>query len=145
MYPYSYTISLGLRHPTQSLKQEFDKLSNISALVPGYLQDINEQRKSVKNQPLPGNYSESACGFSLEGYKDIWINSHERSMSDSLREIFSILAPHKPLFVELYTRGARAHLMIGLAVEKMSGENFDEDIFKELHEYHLGIELHLYP
>jgi hypothetical protein len=145
MNSYTYTISLGLRHPFLSLNEEYNTLSQIPMIIAGRLMDIGQKRTNLKGQLLEGLYSDSRCVFDFADYKADWQNSNTRSLPQGIEDILERLYSCREIFHSVNGSGGESYLSIGVKVDKMSGYIFEVELMKKLVEAGLSIELHLYP
>jgi hypothetical protein len=145
MNPYTYTISLGLRHPSKSLKQEYLAIAAIPTVLPGRLMDIGETRTNPNGEPLQGLYQDSRCGFQFSGYGDVWKRSDSKTLSEAIIEVIDRLSSHNGIFSQLRERGGESYLYIGLGIDRMSGEVFKPELMVKVAELGLSLELNFYP
>jgi hypothetical protein len=145
MNPYTYTISLGLRHPNASLEPAHKKLIKVPGLISGHLMDIGQKRTDLKGNPLDGVYRDSRDGFSFPEYENGWISSDTKPLPVALNEIIERLLPYKDVFNDVNNSGGESYLMLGLGIDRMSGETFSPKLFQSLAELNLALELHFYP
>ena len=93
-----------------------------------------EPRRDGAGRPLPGNYKNSYCTFSIR-------TSRRVPLAELFRRALYHLAEHRALLSELVATGGRLEFFTGIYVTKGTGDDIDHSILLRCGE--LGINLAL--
>ena len=142
MNPYTYRISLRLKHPSANLAEIYQVLSQMPEVIPGRLCNIGEERTTPHGEKLDGHYTESWCGF---GFTDEKQSSDDQTLSDAINTIMAKLSPHKDLFAGNSKTGGTADFFIGLFVDANCGVVLDVELLKKLADLQIEVGFDIYP
>ena len=107
MHPYSYSVSLRVKHPSRELSY----LSSLLQLEPKRILKFGDKRETPKGAMLEGTYPESYWYSVITNEKE---ESESISLESTLEQWTDKLEPHKNEFQKIRTEGGTIEYFIWL-------------------------------
>lgn len=142
MYPYKFTLSFRLTHPTRDLEEIYKKLSKAPVFSPGRLWKVGDQRRSQQGAELEGTYNESYCYLTVGDKPQ---DSSVESLSSAIGRTLMALYPLALDLHELTKSGGGLEFFVGLHIDANSGITFDVALLRKLSDLEIELGLDIYP
>ena len=143
MNPYSYRISLTLRHSSEKLTEVSEQIIKLfPEIIPGQLCNIGEDRMTPIGRKLEGMYTDSRFSFA---FSEETYNSKLKTLEDSINEVLEKLILCKDLLLKFTSKNGSIEFFIGLFVDANSGIVLDTDLIKRLADLKIGLGFDIYP
>jgi hypothetical protein len=138
LYPYTYSISLRLKHPTLDPK----RITGALHRKPTRAWMAGDARQTPTGEPLPGTYAESYWYLKLR--KDGPIRSKDTPIELYLRRTGKRLSRHKRFFRRVRSGGGGVELFIGIYASKNHGFELPPDLLALFGALGLSLSFDLY-
>lgn len=139
MNPYSYSISLRVRHPTADLEDFGSDL----ALKPKFSWRAGEPRLTPKGVALTGVRSESYWSAPL--IRDGKLRSGDQPLEDELATVIAQLSPARETFVRIRAEGGDVELFIGIFCDGNCGFTLGPHLLSRIGALDVTLALDVYP
>jgi hypothetical protein len=101
MYPYEFTLSFRITHPSQDLSKVHAMLGSIPGFTPGRIWKVGDARKTPKGNKLEGHYPNSYCYLEIKNKAQ----SDDESLSSAIEDAMGQLRQHKSALQEIVKTG----------------------------------------
>lgn len=137
MYPYSFSVSLRLKHP----KIDPQIITHQLRRRPTRAWKVGDPRKTPIGTPLPGSYRETYWYRTLTGGA---LSSKRTRLEDYLDQLRSRLRPHAPFFRRVRSGGGNAELFIGIFGRRNYGYELSAPLLYEFGRIGLSLSFDIY-
>ena len=132
MYPYTFSISLRIKHPSIDLSY----IGSLLGLQSNRIWKAGEPRETPKGTSLEGTNKESYWCGRLTGDRE---ESETCSLEDRLADWTNKLSGHKTEFKRLLDEGGKVEYFVWIFCEKNLGFELSHNLLRDIAE--LGITL----
>jgi hypothetical protein len=132
MYPYTFSISLRIRHP----KIDLSYLGSLLGLLPDRIWKAGEARATPRGTPLEGKNKDSYWCARLTGDRE---KSEICSLEDSLADWTGKLSAYHTEFRRLLAEGGKVEYFVWIFCEQNLGFELDHKLLRDI--ANLGITL----
>ena len=139
MNPFTYSVSLRVRHPTADLL----KLGSELALEPRHSWTAGEPRRTPKGAALRGNRAESEWSAPL--LRDGKVHSEEQSLDDALAGIVERLSVHRQTFLRIRAEGGDVELFLGIFGNGNLGIILEPELLSRVGALGVTLSFDIYP
>lgn len=140
MYPYEFTVSFRVSHPSQDLSPIYAMLGAIPGFAPGRIWKAGEERKTPKGEKLKGCYPNSYCYLNIQSKTQ----SVDESLSSAVEGAMDQIWPYKSALQEVVKTGGELSFFIGWFIGSNSGDTFDYQLLRQLAAMNISLEFDIY-
>jgi hypothetical protein len=139
MYPYRYSVSLRVFHPTMNP----DTLTKRLSLQPSRKWMVGEPRSTPKGNKLKG--INKGTYWTAELHKEKSLLSRKVALEDFLAEQLATLKKVENYFRHIRKTGGRIELFVGLFCDKNMGAEFPSSLLATMGKLGINLSLDIYP